>query len=171
MSPGFKALAGVLLATVLVGGGYKAGVSREQDRAAAVLARVQAEQATTLGRIAALTATAAEKAAAVARSWGDTVAEIDNRYFKDRKNDLAENERLALAVADGTRRLRLAGTRCPTGGSDVPPAAGASRVDDGAGVELSAEAGRTVLNLRADLLEDRRKIAGLQDYVRQVCSP
>jgi prophage endopeptidase len=88
---------------------------------------------------------------------------------KDKAN--AENETLRRAVADGTRRLRIAGS-CSAGGGNVPgtaSAASAASVGDAGSVELSAAAGRSVLNIRAGIIADQAALKAAQAYIRDVC--
>jgi len=95
-------------------------------------------------------------------------AASDERYTKEKLHDLAENEKLRRAVADGNRRLRIAGT-CPAtsdGSGDLPGTAVAAGLGDAGTVELSGAAGRTVFDIRAGIIADRKALKALQDYVK-----
>ena len=95
-------------------------------------------------------------------------AASDERYTKEKAYDLAENEKLRRAVADGTRRLRIAGA-CPAnsdGHGNLPGTASGAGLGDAGAVELSGAAGRSVLDIRAGIIADRKALKALQDYVR-----
>jgi len=95
-------------------------------------------------------------------------AASDERYTKEKSDALAENEKLRRAVADGTRRLRIAGT-CPTnsaGPGNLSGTAVAAGLGDAGTVELSGTAGRSVFDIRAGIIADRKALKALQDYVR-----
>ena len=97
-------------------------------------------------------------------------AASDERYTKEKAHDLAENETLRRAVADGTRRLRIAGT-CPAnsdGRSSLPGTAVAAGLGDAGTVEFSGAAGRTVFDIRAGIIADRKALKALQEYVRSL---
>ncbi|THJ32415.1 hypothetical protein E8K88_12000 [Lampropedia aestuarii] len=100
---------------------------------------------------------------------GELVAGIDARVSMEVRNALDENERERSGVAAGTVRVRYVAASCPratSANNGVPEAASTSGLDDGAGIELSREAGQDVLALRAELIRDRAKITGLQEYIR-----
>lgn len=95
-------------------------------------------------------------------------AASDERYTKEKAYDLAENETLRRAVADGTRRLRIAGT-CHAnsdGRGNLSGTAVAAGLGDAGTVELSGTAGRTVFDIRAGIIADRKALKALQDYVK-----
>jgi len=86
---------------------------------------------------------------------------------RDRLND--ENEDLRRTVADGTRRLHIAGN-CHASGSNLSGTASASGVGDEAAVELSTATGRSVLDIRAGIIADQAALRAAQDYIRDVCN-
>nr|WP_308530152.1 lysis protein [uncultured Serratia sp.] len=88
------------------------------------------------------------------------VAAIDEHRTKelnDAKNQIDDLQRL---VAAGTRKLQLAAT-CPT--------TGAAGVVNAAGPRLTDAAERDYFRLRERIETARSQIAGLQDYIRNVC--
>ena len=95
-------------------------------------------------------------------------AELDAKATKEKAHALAENERLRADVVAGDRRLHIVG-RCSAGGGDLLDTARATSLDDGATVELSGAAGRTVFDIRAGIIKDQAALKGLQEYVREVC--
>ena len=83
-------------------------------------------------------------------------------------NPLAENERLRVNVTAGDRRLRIAG-RCSADSGNLSETSSAARLDDGGTVELAGAAGRSIFDIRAEIIKDRAALKGLQRYVQEVC--
>lgn len=96
---------------------------------------------------------------------------LDARITKEVSDALAENNRLKSPVASGTVRVRYVRAQCPNPSADLPATASASGVGDGAGVELTPDAGLDVLLLREALIRDRAKIDYLQGYIRKITEP
>ena len=94
--------------------------------------------------------------------------DIDAKATKEKTHDLAENETLRRAVADGARRLRIAGS-CRAGGGDVPGTASATGLGDGGTVELAPAAGRAVFDIRAGIIADQAALRAAQAYIRDAC--
>lgn len=157
-------LAGAIAAGTAQGWRY-GGQIAEKDRA---YSQLQTDHATELKRISdeaqRATAGALEKQQAAEQRLADS----DRKHTEDLKNAQAENARLADAVAAGERRLRVQ-ARCPApaGGDQGGKNAAAGGLGDDTTVELAGAAGRNVLAARGGILEDRAKIAYLQDYARQ----
>jgi prophage endopeptidase len=101
------------------------------------------------------------------------VADLDAQRTKEKTDALVENDKLRAAVADGTRRLRIAGicTASSNGSGGVLQASSSPGVGDAATVELSGTAGQAVLDLRAELVAERAALTALQDYVRSIQAP
>jgi len=132
------------------------------------LAEVRQANAETLAKISDLATKTAEKAVAAMQAWNAALAGLDAKYSKERDDDLKDNETRRAAVARGDQRLRIAAV-CPASRGDVPQAATAAGLDAQATVELSPAVGSSVFDLRAALIDDRAKLAGLQEYVAKVC--
>lgn len=96
------------------------------------------------------------------------LADLDRKHSEEMQNAKDENDRLRGDVADGRRWLQLKAS-CPTNSSNVPNAAGASGLADGAGPRLDDAAERDYWRLRDDITTARNQIAGLQGYIRKVC--
>ena len=95
------------------------------------------------------------------------VADLDRKHTKELKDAQAENDVLRGKLARGGG-VRVA-AKCPANPVSVPPAAGAASVDHAGTVELSPEAGRNVLDIRAGIIADQAALKALQQYVREVC--
>ena len=105
-----------------------------------------------------------------ARISGEMLAErdaIDQRNTKVLTDARTENERLRLAIGDGTGRLYVSAT-CPANGS-VPATTGTARVADAGRAELAADPRPDYFTLRDQLALSRQMTLGLQQYVRGVC--
>ena len=89
---------------------------------------------------------------------------IDARITQELTDAQAENDRLAAAVAAGTKRLRIAAS-CPR----VPETAGAERLDDAGTAELAPSAQQDYYALRRQITLTEAALTGLQAYVNSVC--
>ncbi|MFK0088734.1 lysis protein [Pseudomonas sp. NPDC090755] len=94
--------------------------------------------------------------------------DLDTRTTKERADDLAENDRLRRTVADGDRRLRIAGS-CRAGGGNVPGTASATSLGDAGAFELAPAAGRSVFDIRAGIIADQVALRAAQAYIKEVC--
>ncbi|EBK0596791.1 lysis protein [Salmonella enterica subsp. enterica serovar Javiana] len=93
------------------------------------------------------------------------VAALDARYTKELADAQTRNTDLQRRLAAGGR-VRVKG-RCTVPASATPASTGS--VGDAASVELSAVAGRNVLDIRAGIISDQEKLRYLQDYIRTQC--
>ncbi|MFT3720426.1 lysis system i-spanin subunit Rz [Pseudorhodoferax sp.] len=144
---------------------------REQISAErAAHAETRAQHAQQLQRIAEATATAATAARHAQQAQQQAVAALDIQHTQELSHALADNDALRADLRSGARRLRIAAS-CPTGssaGAGVPGTASTAGLDAGTTVELGGATGQAVLDLREDLLRDRAKLAGLQEYARRL---
>ncbi len=108
--------------------------------------------------------TALEKQQAAEKARDD----LDAKATKEKTNDLAENETLRRAVADGARRLRIAGS-CSANSGNMPGTASTTGLGNGGAIELAPAAGRTVFDIRAGIIADQAALKALQAYVMNVC--
>jgi prophage endopeptidase len=145
MNPSMLVVIGVAIATVIWLAEDRGDLQRELSTQQVVVERLQES------------ARLAEQAFAARDA-------IDQQYTQELSSVEAENDRLRADVDSGNRRL-LVKAACPA----VPADAGAARVDDGATIELTADARQDYHRLRAQIAADEKKLAGLQDYVRTVC--
>ena len=94
--------------------------------------------------------------------------DIDAKATWEKMHDLAENETLRRAVADGARRLRIAGS-CGANSGNVSGTASTTSLGNGGAIELAPAAGRTVFDIRAGIIADQAALRALQAYVMNVC--
>ncbi|MDR5805487.1 lysis system i-spanin subunit Rz [Caballeronia sp. LZ001] len=117
---------------------------------------------------------AAAKAASAAITAHNTaaarIAALDEQFHRERISHEADNAKNRAAIADGTRRLRIAiadaGSTDHSGAANPSPAAG--RVGDGARryAELPPEIGRDLFGIADDADSDARaKAEYLQRYL------
>lgn len=95
-------------------------------------------------------------------------AELDKKTTQDLANVKAENDRLRADVAAGTRRVRIAAANLATCQLSASRGASTGGVGDGVQIDLSAEGGRAVLDLRESAATDGKVISYLQGYIRDV---
>lgn len=125
-------------------------------------------------KIGAIQAKAQEDTAAAITRMKDAqnaLAELDQQKSKELANAKAENDALMRDVADGTRRVRILQTNlagCNSGSGTAGGNSSTGSVGDGATVELTAEAGSAILDIRQGIIEDQAKLTYLQTYVRDV---
>ncbi|WP_416777413.1 lysis protein [Xenorhabdus budapestensis] len=93
----------------------------------------------------------------------DMLHELDNKHTQELANAKTEIDTLRADVAAGRRKLRIQAT-CP-----VREATSSSSVVDAITVELTGEAGSTVLDIREGIINDRAKLSYLQEYVNIEC--
>lgn len=135
--------------------------------AVAAHAETKAQHAQHLQRLADKATVAAHAAQRAKEAQQATLATIDTYHYKRLTDALADNDLLRRS----SQRLRIAAV-CPARPAAIPDVSGtapASGVDDGSTVELAPAAGQAVLDLRAAMISDREKLAGLQAYVTAGC--
>jgi prophage endopeptidase len=133
-----------------------------------VIATNEANRQADIALIANAGADQARKALAKQQDAEQRLAALDKDATEQKERANAENESLRRAVADGTRRLRIAGS-CSAGGGSVPGTASAAGLGDAGTVELSAATGRSVLDIRAGIIADQAALRAAQAYIRDVC--
>ena len=97
------------------------------------------------------------------------LAALDAKHTKELNDEKAKLEKLRADVAAGRVGLRVNAVCPPAAGTDVPPATGSTSVADATGPRLDDAAERDYFRLRDGIATAQRQIAGLQDYIRDVC--
>lgn len=95
------------------------------------------------------------------------VVELDKKATEERNDAKAKNDRLRARL-DAGGRVRVA-SNCTMNHVSLPAAAGTASMGDRGAVELSEEAGRNVLDIRAGIIADQAALKALQQCVREVC--
>jgi prophage endopeptidase len=103
----------------------------------------------------------------------DALAALDKQKSQELADAQAKNDALKRDVADGARRVRIAEASLATtelaarqhtaGGST-----GAGGVGDAATLDLTPDAGQSVLDIRAGIINDDAKLDYLQSYVTDI---
>ena len=130
-------------------------------------AAARAEHAQQLQRLADKATVAAQAAQRAKEAQQAALTILDTYHYKRLTDALVDNDLLRRSP----QRLRIAAV-CPTrpaAGPDVPGTAPTSGMDDGSTVELAPAAGHAVWDIRAAMISDREKLAGLQAYVTAGC--
>lgn len=110
----------------------------------------------------------ARRAVEIQQRTAQALAELDRKYTQEKDKAHADNETLRRTLADGTRRLRITGA-CNSGIGQLPEATGTTGVGDAGAIELAADVGRHVLDIRAGIIADQAALMVLQEYIRTVC--
>ena len=131
--------------------------------------KTKAENAMVLKDMADKTLKAYQAVVADDEARKKAVAALDAKHTKELNDEKAKLEKLRADVAAGRVGLRVNATCTPTAGTGVPSATGATGVVDATGPRLTDSAQRDYFTLRAGIETARQQIAGLQDYVREVC--
>lgn len=160
----------VVLLSMGAGFGWVLNGWRLEGRVADAKAETADQAALHKADLAAISNAAAQQvtqALAKQQEAQQAVADLDKKATKERNDAKAENDRLRARL-DAGGRVRVA-ANCPANPVSVPAAAGTASVDHAGTVELSPEAGRNVLDIRAGIIADQSALKALQDYVRTVC--
>ena len=97
------------------------------------------------------------------------VAALDEKHTKELNHEKRKLETLQSDVRAGRVGLRVNATCTPAAGADVSSAARTTGVADADGPRLTDAAQRDYFTLRTRVETARQQVAGLQDYVRDVC--
>ncbi|SFQ69986.1 prophage endopeptidase [Halopseudomonas formosensis] len=96
------------------------------------------------------------------------LAELDTKHTQELSHALQENRRLEdlySAADDERRRLRI-DVIVARNDAVVSETTGAGSMGDAASLELSADSGRSIWDIRRGMIEDRAKLEYLQEWVR-----
>ena len=160
----------VVLLAMGTGFGWVLNGWRLEGRVARSEAATDRESRAHQADLAAISSAAAQQvtqALAKQQEAQQALAELDKKATKEMNDAKAENDRLRARL-DAGGRVRVAGN-CPANPVSVPAASGAAGVGHAGTVELSPEAGRNVLDIRAGIIADQAALRALQQYVREVC--
>ena len=166
-----KLIGYLVLALALIGFGAAGAWEWQANSYGKQLASQSAGFQTDLTKIVNAGAEQARQAVAKQQTAERALAALDQKATEEKTNALAENQKLADAVAAGNRRLRIAGTCTAShpGSGDVPGTAAGSSLGDAGTIELSPATGSTVLSIRAGIIADQAALRALQSYVMNVC--
>jgi hypothetical protein len=120
--------------------------------------KTKADHAAVLQGLADKTLKAYRAVVAEGEARQKAVAALDAQHTKELNDARTENSRLADAVRAGERRLRVNATCTPSTGTGVPKTPSAAGVAE-----------RDYFRLLDRIAESKQQVAGLQDYIRNVC--
>lgn len=164
-----KLIGAAVIAGVMFAAGAAVAWLWQANAYGKVIATNEASRQADLASIANAGAEQARRALAKQRNAEQRLAVLDQFATEQKVKANAENETLRRAVADGTRRLLIAGS-CGGSAGNVPAAASATGLGDAASVELTAAAGRAALDIRAGIIADQAALRAAQDYIRTACT-
>lgn len=166
----FIAGAAVVLLAVGIGIGWSLNGWRLSGQVADAKTETADERSAYQADLTAISNAAAQQvreALAKQQDAQQAVADLDRKHMKELKDAQAENDVLRDRLKRGGG-VRVA-ANCPANPIGVPAATGTSSLDHAGTVELSPEAGRNVLDIRAGIIADQTALKALQRYVREVC--
>ncbi|WP_062391134.1 lysis system i-spanin subunit Rz [Pseudomonas abietaniphila] len=163
-----KLIGALVLSLLLMAASFTLAWIWQANAYGKVIATGEANHQADLTAIANAGAEQARKALAKQQDAEQKLAALDKNATEQKEKANAENESLRRAVADGTRRLRIAGS-CSAGGGNVSQTTTAASVVDAGSFELSAATGRSVLDIRAGIIADQAALRAAQAYIRDVC--
>lgn len=100
------------------------------------------------------------------QAFAKDVSGVDQQRTKELHDALTQNQALRDDIATGAKRLRFANAKLATCQQSADAAKRAASLDNATSVELSTEAGRNILDIRAGIISDQQKLKALQDYIR-----
>ncbi|MDX7991549.1 lysis protein [Xenorhabdus sp. psl] len=101
-------------------------------------------------------------------------AQLDEYYSGKLAHATEENAALRTDIAAGHRRVQIAAANLATCQLSQNRNTSTRSVGDGIQIELTAEAGRAIYDIRTGIIRDQTKLDYLQQYVRDVvrqCKP
>lgn len=107
-----------------------------------------------------------DKNAALEHAFSNAVAKSDQKHTQELNDALAKNQALRDDILTGSKRLQFTSARLATCQVSASTTQRAASLDYAATVELSAEAGRNIYDIRAGIISDQAKLKALQDYIR-----
>jgi prophage endopeptidase len=158
----------VALIIGLSAGSFAAAWSWHANAYGKVIATNEANRQADIALIANAGADQARKALARQQDAEQRLAALDKDATEQKEKANAGNESLRRAVADGTRRLRIAGS-CSASGGNVSGTASPAGLGDAGSVELSAAVGQSVLDIRAGIVADQAALRAARSYINSVC--
>lgn len=97
-----------------------------------------------------------------------SVAALDKKITGELTDALQENEALRRSVASGNSRVQLDAKAVTNCKPDTDSATGTGSMGDATKIDLTANAGQSVLDIRAGIISDQAKIDYLQGYIRSL---
>lgn len=158
---------GGLAALVLLG--FWVGWSWHGALGDAALADANKAHSDTLGEIARAGQRQLQKQQELLVAERERLQALDQKYYGELQDEKADNERLRgmYAGADAERRELRIQVRVARANAVVSETTGGSSVGDVAALELSPEAGSTVWDIRAGMIEDQAKLRYFQQLERE----
>lgn len=162
--PGWKVCGVALLLGAAIGSW---GMWRlAENKYTAEIAKLAQKQSESLKAISDVAAKQASEILLKQQTFAKTVSASDQKNTQELNDALAKNQALRDDIATGAKRLRFANAKLATCQQSADAAQRAASLGNAASVELSTEAGRNILDIRAGIISDQQKLKALQDYIR-----
>ncbi|MGQ5289798.1 lysis system i-spanin subunit Rz [Pectobacterium actinidiae] len=153
-----------LVAGVIAGGAFCWWItSTSYD---ADIAALKTEHALALKSVSDKAAEDSEAARSREHGFQQKIAALDAERTKEREDAKRENERLRNDIVSGKRRVQFASAALATCEQSADAVRSASSMGNAASVQLSATAGRNILDIRAGINDDQAKLVYLHEYIR-----
>ncbi|MBN3145352.1 lysis system i-spanin subunit Rz [Pectobacterium brasiliense] len=162
--PNWKIAALALVAGIIAGGAFCWWItSTSYD---ADIATLKTKHALALKSVSDKAAEDSEAARSREHGFQQQIAALDTEHTKERENAQRENAKLAADIAAGHRRVQFATAALATCEQSSGAVRSASSLGNATAVQLSATAGRNILDIRAGIKDDQAKLVYLHEYIR-----
>lgn len=156
----------VFVAALLVGAGAALGWWVTDKDATAAIATLNNQHAQDLKAISDKAQQDTADAIAKMKTAQSDLAALSQTAQEKLTHAQTENDALRADVASGKRRVQFAKADLATCKRSATTVSGAGGVVDATTLELSADAGRNILDIRAGIISDQAKLDYLQSYIR-----
>ncbi|MER3384899.1 lysis system i-spanin subunit Rz [Pectobacterium aroidearum] len=154
----------VLVAGIIAGGAFCWWIiSTSYD---ADIATLKSEHALALKSVSDKAAADSEAARSREHGFQQQIAALDAEHTKERENAQREADRLRNDIVSGKRRVQFTSAALATCELSSGAVRSAGSLGNATAVQLSATAGRNILDIRAGIKEDQVKLAYLHEYIR-----
>lgn len=139
-------------------------------RYGATISSIKTEHALEMKAISDAATAAALEAQRKQAAWQKSLAELDQKHFKELSDANSKIDVLRTELDDGSKRVFI-DAQCPANSSGGGQAAIPASVGNGAArAELNPKIARALVGIAGDGDKAIRKLSTLQDYIQQVCT-
>lgn len=162
--PSWKITALALVSGIAIGGAFCWWItSKSYD---ADIAMLNSQHTKDLKAISDKTTADSEAARMREHGFQQQIAALDAERTKEREDAKREADRLRADIVGGKRRVQFASAALTTCEQSAGAVRSASGLGNAAAVQLSATAGRNILDIKAGINDDQAKLVYLQYYIR-----
>ncbi|MFW5407244.1 lysis system i-spanin subunit Rz [Pectobacterium brasiliense] len=162
--PNWKLGTGTLVAGIIAGGAFCWWItSTSYD---ADIATLKSEHALVLKSVSDKATADSEAARSREHGFQQQIAGLDAEHTKEREDAKREADRLRNDIVSGKRRVQFASAALATCEQSAGAVRSAGSLGNATAVQLSATAGRNILDIRAEIKDDQAKLVYLHEYIR-----